>query len=106
LARGSRHSGDRVVVHGLTLGTWRLRTHLDNPVENLVSYVGLRQERQVMLLAVATEDSHFVAIRLETAAFQRNVVGHDQIELLALQLAAGVLEQLLALGREPDTNQA
>src|SRR6266516_4231593 len=77
----------------------------DDLVQDGVGHVALRQERQVDLEAVAAEDGHLVLLGGEAAARQRDVVGDDQIEPLALELAARVLDQVLALRGEADPDK-
>ena len=55
-----------------------------------------------ILLDPLTEDHDLVGVVLEPGAGRRDVVGDDQVEVLAPELALGVLAERLGLGREPD----
>ena len=54
----------------------------------------------------AIDDGHGVGVVLEADAGRRDVVGHDQVEALAAQLAGGVGGDVVGLGREPDEDLA
>ena len=48
------------------------------------------------------DEMHRVVVAAHHAAFRRDVVRHDPVAALALQLRLGVLDHLLGLGREAD----
>ena len=48
------------------------------------------------------DEVHRVVVAAHRAAFRRDVVRHDPVAALALQLGLGVLDHLLGLGREAD----
>ena len=50
----------------------------------------------------ASDDGHLVGVVLEADARRRDVVGHDQVEVLAPELALRVGHDVVGLGREAD----
>jgi len=80
---------------------WRLALLADanNLVENALRDFPLRGLRNFNDF-ITGDDSHFVAIGVESNAFAGNVVDYDGVELLGCQLLTGVLEDVFSLRGE------
>src|SRR5690606_2752910 len=62
-------------------------------------------EVDVHALAASVEEDHAVGFGAETSIAGRDVVGHDQVQSLALQLGGGARDQIVGLGGEADDDQ-
>ena len=62
-------------------------------------FLGLGRPR---VHAVGSDEMHRVAIAAHHAGCRRNVIRHDPVAALALELFARVLDDMLGLGREAD----
>ena len=62
-----------------------------NFIENAVRYFALGHFGKSKIAAVASEECHDVGVHIETRAFRRDIVGHDQVGVFFLQLFASVL---------------
>ena len=74
----------------------------EQPVVHPVGDLVLGQQRQRCASAGPVQQRHDVRVAGKSRAGLRDVVGHDQIEILRAQLAFGVLHHVFGLGRKAD----
>src|SRR5690606_31027056 len=53
-----------------------------------------------LLFSLTVEDNHLVGINLEAGLIGHDVIGDDQVQTLAKQLAPGILVEVMTLGRK------
>ena len=85
-----------------TPGRERRGAQRDHLVEDALGHLALRGERHVAAPPVAPQQHDRVGLAAEARARGRDVVRHDQVEVLGLELAARVGEHVVGLGREAD----
>ena len=79
--------GELVALAHTDAGTRRARPQRDHLVEDPLGHLALRRERHVAALAVAPQQDDGVRGAAEARARGRDVVRHDQVEVLRLELA-------------------
>ena len=73
----------------------------DYRIQYCVGHVAFRAERNVDVGSVSGEQRDVVGVVAEAGSRRRYVVRDDQVEMLPDEFAAGVLDEILRLGRKP-----
>ena len=76
-------------------------------VQNRVGHLALRRALDVTLAAVAGEDHNLILLRVKADVGAGDVVDHDRVKALALELLPAISDSSLAvLGRKSDDQLA
>src|ERR1043166_5327233 len=97
------------IVSGSTHWMIFLRSHfciMDDSIHNPARHLRLARLGQTLDRPVPPEQDNAVRIGRKAGVVRGNIVGHDQVEILALQFSAGVLQQTVRLRCEPDQHLA
>ena len=73
-----------------------------HPVPDTVGHFVLAHERQGIDPALAVDDRDLVGRRPEGRARRADLIGHDQVQVLGLELGRGVFDQVLRLRGKAD----
>src|SRR5687767_12378080 len=58
------------------------------------------KERKIEYAPIAHEDRHFIVFTAEAASFERDIIGDDEIQVLFVELAPGMGDEVVGLRRE------